>query len=451
MKSFDSWINKNYPLLLSLLLIFSFFIRIWRVQIPSTYYFDEVYHALTAKLIARNDVRAYEWWNPAVEPDTAIEWTHPPLAKLFQATGIVIFGENSFGWRISSVLFGVMTIFMVATVAHTLFKSKSIAFLSAFLFALDGLVLTQSRLAMNDIHLLFFLLLTVQMYLLFKTSKPWSKNWKKYLLFTGISIGLTVASKWSGILIIGIILIDQIITFFRERHISAKIFASYIFAWLLLPIAVYTLTYSQMFLQGKGYAHFKELTQQMYWYHSGLVATHPYQSTPLQWVLNLRPVWLYVDYSKSNEIANMYAQGNTALYWAGLASVLFFLLRSVAHRKSITLSEQQSKQVFKVELQHFPKELLFLIPSYLILWVPYLLSPRIMFFYHYLLAVPFLCMILGYGLYQLLKQDDWRRTVAYVIIIFIVLNFVTFFPNWTALHVPTTFRDEVYGFIPSWK
>ena len=450
-KSLDTWITKNYIVLLIFLLLFSFFVRIWRIEIPSSYYFDEVYHALTAKLIARNDVRAYEWWHSPVEPNTAIEWTHPPLAKLFQATGIVMFGENSFGWRISSVIFGVLCIYMVANVAETLFRSKSIAFLSTFLFALDGLVITQSRLAMNDIHLLFFLLLTIKMYLMFKSSPAWSRTWKKYLLLTGVCIGLTIASKWSGILVIGIIAVDQFFSFIRDKHLSGKILAACIFSWIFLPIVVYVATYGQMFLQGKGYAHFKELTSQMYWYHSGLVATHPYQSTPLQWVLNLRPVWLYVDYSHPNMIANMYAQGNTALYWVGFSTVIFFLVFSFSHHNSVTLTEKQTSQIFRIELQHFPKELLFLIPSYLVLWVPYLLSPRIMFFYHYLLAVPFLCMILGYGLYQLLKYEDWRKIFAYVIIISIVLNFVIFLPNWTGLFVPTTFRDSVYGFIPSWK
>ena len=76
-------LKKYYGPLLLAILAFAFFTRMFQLHIPEEYYFDEVYHAVTAKLVARNDPRAYEWWHPAPEPNTAIEWLHPPLAKYF--------------------------------------------------------------------------------------------------------------------------------------------------------------------------------------------------------------------------------------------------------------------------------------------------------------------------------------------------------------------------------
>src|SRR5258708_3911057 len=153
-----SKLKKNYWFLLSLIVIFAFISRVYRLNLPKEYIFDEVYHAVTAKLIRRNDPRAYEWWNPPLEPDTAVDWLHPPLAKYTQALGMDLFGENSFGWRISSAVFGTLVIIATAFLADELFKSKKIALLSAFLAACDGLLLTQSRIAMNDIHVTFFIL-----------------------------------------------------------------------------------------------------------------------------------------------------------------------------------------------------------------------------------------------------------------------------------------------------
>ena len=145
-------------------IFFAFVTRIYRVNLPEQYIFDEVYHAVTAKLIARNDPRAFEWWNPAPEPNTAIDWLHPPYAKYTQALFIRIFGETTFAWRLSSVIFGVLVIVLVYKLSYELFGKKNLSLLAAFLASLDGLLLVQSRIAMNDIHVTFFILLTLLLF-----------------------------------------------------------------------------------------------------------------------------------------------------------------------------------------------------------------------------------------------------------------------------------------------
>lgn len=174
--------------LLLAILAFAFFTRMYRLHQPSQYIFDEVYHAVTAKLISRNDKRAFEWWNPVPEPDTAVDWLHPPLAKYTQAIAIRSFGENSFGWRFSSVLFGVLVIVMVYHLAYKLFRDYRVALLSAVIASLDGLLLVQSRIAMNDIHVTFFILLTLYNYLHFRENRKLSR-----LFLTGITAGLPSA------------------------------------------------------------------------------------------------------------------------------------------------------------------------------------------------------------------------------------------------------------------
>ena len=47
----QGFLTRYYPTLLLMILAFGFFTRVWRLDNPSGYMFDEVYHAVTAKLI----------------------------------------------------------------------------------------------------------------------------------------------------------------------------------------------------------------------------------------------------------------------------------------------------------------------------------------------------------------------------------------------------------------
>jgi len=118
--------ERYYPQFLLMILAFTFFTRMYRLNIPERYEFDEVYHAVTAKLMVDGDMRAYEWTNPPPEPNTAVDWLHPPYAKLTQAASMSIFGKNSFGWRFSSVIFGVLVVYVTAKIAEELFNKKNL-------------------------------------------------------------------------------------------------------------------------------------------------------------------------------------------------------------------------------------------------------------------------------------------------------------------------------------
>src|SRR3989338_3933898 len=114
---------KFLPIFLILLL--ALFTRFWRLDTPNTYYFDEVYHAFTAKEMLAGNPAAWEFWNtpPA---GFAYEWTHPPLAKLFMALGMMIYGVGPFGWRFFGALAGVGIIIAVYLISLKLFKSTFI-------------------------------------------------------------------------------------------------------------------------------------------------------------------------------------------------------------------------------------------------------------------------------------------------------------------------------------
>ena len=185
--------KKSRGIILAIILTFAFITRVFDLGSPPNEYFDEVYHAFTAKVMMSADsAKAWEWWNTPPE-GFAYEWTHPPLAKLGMVAGMKIFGENSFGWRIPGAVLGVVSVFLVYLLGRQIFKDEAVGLLSAGVFSLDGLPLVMSRIGMNDSYILCFALLSIYLFLC-------RKNFLSALAF-----GLSIASKWSAIWVIPIL------------------------------------------------------------------------------------------------------------------------------------------------------------------------------------------------------------------------------------------------------
>lgn len=484
----------------ALILVMATFSRFYRLSVPATYYFDEVYHALTSKLIARNDVRAYEWWNEPAEPSTAVDWLHPPLAKYTQALGMRLFGENSFGWRVSSAVFGVWAIGMTAILAHVFFRDKGITLLATLLVSLDGLLLSQSRIAMNDIHVTFFILATAAAYGVYRHQIEKHPSRHTWLLVTGILAGLSMGTKWSGVYIliaVGIAEVLRIATHTVPHKRARLIHVLRMSVFLgLVPVCMYIGSYTHMFLQGKSLvctgtqvtqgvcycsqdsslwvqvlsrldplnklnyeameakggckrliSHFNELHRQIWWYQTNLKATHSYQSTPIQWILNMRPVWQHVDYSQNTLgiISHIYDVGNPLLFWIGLLSVisiLLFFLISLGMRMKKRTANMNPLVSWRVG---------FLLLVYFILWAPWTFSPRIMFFYHYAPAVPFLSILTAVGAVTLWKKYHQSRVFILLGILTIALTYVVLYPINTGYPMSPEYFTTIFSLFPSWK
>ena len=74
-------------------------------------YFDEMYFVRTA-------------WEH-IHFKEPYEWTHPPLAKLIIAAGILLFGMIPFGWRIFGVIAATAMIPLVFILAKRIFRSSA--------------------------------------------------------------------------------------------------------------------------------------------------------------------------------------------------------------------------------------------------------------------------------------------------------------------------------------
>src|SRR3989344_517034 len=419
---FSDVTKKTTTKLLVLILLLSAVSRIFYLDSPKKDYFDEVYHAFTARQMLEGNSFAWEWWNAHPE-GFAYEWTHPPMAKLIMAAGMSLFGENQLGWRLPGALFGVIATLLVFLVTLSLFKNRSVALVASLVFALEGLPLTLSRIGMNDIYFLTFMLLSIYLYI----------NDNHFV--SSLSLGMAAASKWSTLYALPIFLVAHFV-------LKKKIKPSYLW-FAVVPPLVYVLAYSPLFLSAKiqreyventAYkSHINEKTgvvpfdmfvdtqKQMWWYHTRLKATHPFTSPWWSWPVMSRPVWVYGGEVKNGIVSNIYIMGNPIVFWFGLASVAICGYYAFSERN---------------------KKLGLVVFSYVIFFAPWAASPRIMFLYHYLPSIPFMAIAIGYVL---------RRNQKYLIpmLALFILSFVYFYPRFSGLPVPVQL-NESYRWFEGW-
>lgn len=378
--------------LLITILLLAAILRFYRLGYPKGYVFDEVYHAFTAREYVAGHKEAWAWWTTP-PPGVAYEWTHPPLAKEIMAGSMILLNsQESWTWRFPGVLLGILSIYLVYLLAQKLFNKKTISLISAFIFSIDGLNFVQSRTGMNDIYYITFVLAS----LLFILNK-------KYF-WGAVLLGMALSSKWAAI---------YTYLLFIPLLISNRSYRQVLFFFIIPPV-IYLLSYIPFFLLGHTPQQFIQLQQQMWWYHTGLKATHGYSSPWWSWPLNLYPVWYFVDY-QGNKIANIFASGNPVIFWGGSIAI-FFTIWDIFRKKMSSL--------------------LIVVLGFLIFWLPWAISPRIMFLYHFSPCVPFLSIALGY---QLRKQK-------YILILLglMVLSFLIIFPFLTGIPIPREFVNVFF-------
>lgn len=397
------------------IIIFAFLTRLLGSWYPQAFVFDEVYHAFTAQRIVASDPKAWEWWNTPPQ-GFAYEWTHPPLAKLFMAGGIIVtrnlgITNDFFGWRLPAVFFGTGVIYLVYLLARRLANDETVSLLAAFLLSLDGLTLVMSRIGMNDIYFLFFGLLSIIL--------AWDKKW----FWAGLSWGLALSCKWTGMYLA----VPLLILFASQHFKKKKNFTKWLGVLVIVGL-VYLASYFVFFRTGHNFKKFQEVQQQMWWYHTQLKATHNYQSTPILWLFDIRPVWFYVNY-QGEKIGNIYALGNPLIFWLGLAVLPLFVWE---------LWQKKSFNQF------------FLLVCYLIFWLPWAFSPRIMFLYHYLPSVPFLVIILSWQAKEIIWLFKRKETILLLFSGLIFSSFVFLLPLWTGILLPKNILTYFF-WLPTWK
>ena len=410
-------------------------------------YFDEIYHARTAYEFLHG------WYS--------YENTHPPLGKILISIGITIFGMNPFGWRIIGTLFGIAMLPITYVFAKRLTGDTPAAALTCWIFAFDFMHFAQTRIATIDVYIVFFIL--CMYYFLFKylSSDFTATPLKKLLLalgLCGLSMGLGVASKWTGVyagigmgilffLHLGrVILKTSGATSFREvKPFKTKYFRSdagkrilkivgcCIIFFVVIPVIIYVLSYIP-FRDSWGNGLIKRAIKNqetMFSYHSTLEATHYFASPFYEWPFIVRPIWYYSLKLSDTLREGISSFGNPFVWWAGLPALVY---------------------VTYLFIRKKDRRALFLIIGYLSQYLPWVLVTRLTFIYHYFPSVVFLVLMIGYS-FRNLKEVLSKKAYLTILITYGVLVFglfCLFYPVLAGQPVELEFAEKYLKWFKTW-
>ncbi|MBU0650269.1 phospholipid carrier-dependent glycosyltransferase [Patescibacteria group bacterium] len=408
-----SKLSKSQKLLCALLVLAAFMGRLYKLSTPVEWVFDEVYHALSAEMYALNDPRGYEWWHVS-PPDLAYEWLHPPVGKLMMAGSIQLFYKpfypfskdnppldykTTFAWRFPSAVCTSLTVLVIVLLGTRMFNFST-GFLAGLFYAIDPLAITHGRLGTSDGIFAFFS--TLSFYQLYVFLAEYPGKYLQNLIFLGLSLGLAISTKFTGVFNIfwATLLVGAAFIYRRE---AVKQLLTSLIILALTVLNVYLFSYFQWWLQGHTWEQFFELHNQIFRYHVDLRATHPYSSPPLSWPLMLKPAWLYAGYDASGKSLNIYATGNKLTWYGGVLAVVYFL-SGLFGRLYKALKLKKFTNFFTAS----NLKIAFLLTAYFGMFLPWVLSPRIMFIYHYLPSLPFLFLLLAHFLHRFCKML-WLR------------------------------------------
>jgi dolichyl-phosphate-mannose-protein mannosyltransferase len=394
-------------------------LRFWRITRPTGprltsskgLVFDETYYAHDSWMLLHHGVEANgDQTGPAFV-------VHPPLGKWMMAVGEALFDHgksvtiaaktngvtthtiypaNPFAYRFAGALIGTLAILMVARIARRMFHSTALGVIAGSLLALDGLEFVQSRTAMLDIYLMFWVLAAFgclvvdrddgRKRLADRLTQPlghhqWgpSLGFRPWRLGAGVCIGAACATKWDGAFWIPAFLLLAVAWDIGARRTAGargdlwrgdpwllgrgtvSAFVPAVTTFIVVPAAVYVASWtgwffaSDKFAYGRSYythpgqswlAHewgllhgWWRYQRQIWHYSDGLTwdaNPHPYLSRPYGWLFLARPVAYYYQ-EPSTCGASRCAQevlgiGNPMIWWATIPAFFAVSWSWVARR-----------------------------------------------------------------------------------------------------------------------
>ncbi|HEU4464840.1 MAG TPA: phospholipid carrier-dependent glycosyltransferase, partial [Gemmatimonadota bacterium] len=360
-------------------------LRFTNLEYPQRWMFDEYYYPKSACIFLgysndRCDVNsAHERLWREQQNDTGA-WVHPPLGKWTIALGELAAGTDTFGWRIASALAGTATVMVLAVIVQLLFASPIWTFAGGLLLATESLNFVQSRIAMLDILVTFWIVLGFMFLLL---DRRWIEGrtpdpppelvpgadprpdpvpgaaddahpprrripaplWRPWRFASGVALGAGFATKWSALTaIMTVIALSFIWEVVRRKRFGVRrpfwdAFASegfgLVLSLLVVPAIVYVVSYTGWFLHfGFDLGRWAQLQSSMADWHATLKTvdasgelTHPYQSQAWSWILLRRPVYYYGNYTEGAIRQVIYANGNPVIFWGSLVAIPYAAYR----------------------------------------------------------------------------------------------------------------------------
>ncbi len=195
---------------------------------------------LLAGQTARNFVE-FGWPGPTM-------WHHPRLRDLLVYWSTDALGAGPWGLKVWSVLLGTLCVPATGSLVWVVGRNRTGAILAAAIVATDPLHIDFSRQAINDVHVAFFPVAAILALLAYaKHRRPWQ------VVAAGVLLALGMASKWSAafpVAAAAALTIPAVVAAAGSRRARAAELALDVAALVLLPAALYVLTFWPWFGRG---------------------------------------------------------------------------------------------------------------------------------------------------------------------------------------------------------
>ncbi len=269
---------------LPIVLIAAFVVRAAWLSLPNgSLIFDEAYYVNAARIMLGIAVPAGDHYSGApfgLDPNVE----HPPLGKALIALSMAIFGDNGLGYRLPSLIFGMVALGALFLIVRAAGETIWLAIFAVGLFAFDNLAFVHGRIATLDMPVLAMILLGA-----------WCALRERWFL-AGICLAIGMLVKLTALygllailLLVGLALLER---WRRERRVRLSDFR---------PTAVLLGTTVVVFVVGLGlldarfttYAnpfdhirHMLEYGANLHWAHGLPTVCVTNESTPWQWLTN---------------------------------------------------------------------------------------------------------------------------------------------------------------------
>ena len=370
---------------------------------------------------------------------------HPPLGKLMIAGFARLFDfkpEFSFTeigekfpdnkymvLRFLPSLAGSLLPLIIFLLALKLNLKPFSAFMAGLFVALDNALLTQTKFILMDGFLYLFGFSSLIFY--FRARKKEGNLWLNLFLFSILS-AFAASIKWTGLTFLALAGLCELSRFWRTRFNLVQVSRSILF-FVIIPLFVYFSIFAihfslltktgtgnafmkpefQKTLEGNAYEEndsikpygilgkFYDLNLQMYLGNQRLTASHPYGSQWYTWPLMSRPIYYWV-----NNQARIYFLGNPVIWWPSTVAVLMLIIGYLTNK------EERNKITS------------FLLAGYAINLLPFIGIKRVMFLYHYAVALIFAILMLAY----LIDKEKNYKKIFWILVVLAALSFIFFSP-----------------------
>ena len=401
------------------------------------------------------------------------------------------------GWRLMPAIFGVLSVLILTRTARRLFRSTILGAAAGLLMALDGMHFVLSRTGILDIFVLFFVLAAFACLIIDRDHRRarWLREidngldptaigragrprltWRTvpwWRLAAGVLLGLGCGVKWSAIFFVPVF---AALVYLWEANLRRTVGAphpwrdafldegGWILAMTVLIVPAYLATWTGWFASDNAWKRHYLLEQghsewpiigdlynlwayheQALSFHTQLTTSHPYESSPWQWLLLGRPVAIYWDTEPrcgavkcASEILLL---GTPVLWWAFIPALFALAWFGISRRDWRALAIGSG------------------VAAGILPWFYYdIADDRTMFYFYALPAEPFLvlavvyvlgCLIRGPGVGRFgygrvrqalaLPQEDRRlygTIAAATFVVLVAICFWVYYPIYVGDSIP---------------